>query len=65
MKYQCEFVHALTGARKTVIADVTADEMACAKASHDPELYAQAYALSHAYRQVQGFMHDGPPRKLS
>jgi len=52
MKFRCEFRNPKTEARHTVAVSLTSDEVAKAQAADDPELYAEAFALRHAYRSL-------------
>jgi hypothetical protein len=59
MKFQCDFQNPKSRARRLVTIDLTPDEVAASRAAEDPDIYAQAYALQHAYRQVPaGFLHE-------
>jgi hypothetical protein len=58
MKFEADFINLETDKRMTVEGALTPDEIAKARASDDPDLFAQAYALRHAYREVpDGFRH--------
>jgi hypothetical protein len=59
MKFECDFQNPKTHARRAVTVDLTRDEVAASRAAEDPDLYAQAYALKRAYREIPaGFLHE-------
>ncbi len=64
MKFSCNFQHRDTGECKTVPVALTAEQVKSVQAAAgDAVLLAEAYALSHAYREVpKGFLHTDPPR---
>jgi hypothetical protein len=66
MRYTCRFQHRKTGECKTVPVALTAEQVKSVQAirarGDDAELFAFAYALQHAYREVpDGFLHIEPP----
>jgi hypothetical protein len=66
VKYSCAFIHPVTGECKTVVTDVSDDELELARLADDVELYQQAFALARAYRgEAAGFAHVARPRRLS
>ena len=59
MKFECDFQNPKTRARRLVTIDLTPDEVAASRAGEHPDLYAQAYALKHAYQETpRGFLHE-------
>jgi hypothetical protein len=67
MRYSCTFEHPYTGERKTVPVALSAEEVRSVDAlrarGDDAVLFAEAYALNHAYREVpKGFLHTEPPK---
>ena len=55
MRFECEFQHPKTGERRTIAAQLTADEVTHAGGT---DLYLFAYALRHAHREAPaGFLH--------
>jgi hypothetical protein len=66
MKFSCMFLNRDTDERKTVPVSLTAQEVKSVEAvravGKDADLYAQALALRHSYREVpRGFLHIQPP----
>jgi hypothetical protein len=65
MRYEVQFENQATGETRCVVVDLDGDEIAKARASSDPDLFAMAYAAQHAYRLVpDGFRHAAAPRLL-
>jgi hypothetical protein len=67
MRFNCTFEHRDTGERKTVPVALSAEEVRSVEAVRAlgdyAVLFAEAYALSHAYREVpRGFLHTEPPQ---
>jgi hypothetical protein len=50
-RYSCKFEDE-TGEKREIIVDLSAHEIARARAHAYPDIAAKAYALRHAYRQV-------------
>jgi hypothetical protein len=66
VRFSCNFQNYDTGECKTIPVALTAQQVksveAVAASGKDGLLYAQAYALQHAYREVpKGFIHSEPP----
>jgi hypothetical protein len=62
MRFECDFEHRDTGEHRTISVTLTADEVEMSEAAPEPELYAMAYALRHAYGEMpEGFLHTEPP----
>ena len=63
MRFNCNFQHRDTGECKTIPVALTAEQVRSVQATAgDAALLAEAYALSHAYREVpMGFLHTDPP----
>jgi hypothetical protein len=63
MRYNCCFEHKDSGACKSVVAALTAEEVRSVESlTENADIVAMAYALRHAYREVpQGFLHTEPP----
>ena len=66
MKFSCSFINPDTDERKSIPVSLTAQEVKSVEAvravGKDGDLYAQAYALRHAYRDVpKGFLHTQAP----
>lgn len=67
MRFTCQFEHKDTGEQKAVVVALSAEEISSIDAiragGDDTELFAEAFALKHAYREVpDGFLHAEPPR---
>jgi hypothetical protein len=67
MKFSCNFLNPDTDERKIIPVSLSAREVesveAIRAAGKDGNVYAQAYALRHAYREVPtGFLHTEPPK---
>ena len=58
MKFACSFINPVTGKRREVVVDLAAHEIADAHRSPEPELFEEAYALTHAYALI-GTTADG------
>lgn len=68
MRFNCEFKHQDTGARKTIVASLSQAECQSIKSLRKhkgietAEVTAEAYALRKAYAEVpDGFRHIQPP----
>jgi hypothetical protein len=66
MRFTCQFEHKDTGERKAVVAALSSAEVSSINAirvgGDDAELFAEAFALKHAYREVpDGFLHVEQP----
>jgi hypothetical protein len=68
VKFNCEFEHRSTGARKTIVAALSAEQIKSVEAictADQATVLAMAYALNHAYREVpHGFLHTKPPELI-
>jgi hypothetical protein len=67
MRYSCSFQHRDTGECKIIPVALTAEQVRSIEAirarGDDAVLFAEAYALQHAYREVPaGFLHTEPPK---
>jgi hypothetical protein len=66
MKFSCSFINPDTDERKSIPVALTAQEVKSVEAvravGKDADLYAQALALRHSYREVpMGFLHTQAP----
>jgi hypothetical protein len=69
MKFNCPFSNPDTGEHKTIPVALTAQQVKSVEAvralGKDGNVYAQAYALQQAYREVgPGFVHSEPPQLM-
>jgi hypothetical protein len=67
MKFNCPFSNPDTGEHKTIPVALTAQQVRSVEAvralGKDGTVYARAYALQHAYREVpRDFVHSEPPQ---
>jgi hypothetical protein len=62
MRFEIDFCDPDVDDWRTVIVTLSEREVAAAQAARDVDLYAMAYALRHAYREVpKGYRHVGAP----
>jgi len=68
VRYSCDFEHRDTGARKTIVAALSAEQIKSVEAictADQAAVLAMAYALNKAYREVpKGFLHSRPPELI-
>jgi len=65
MKFSIDFEHPDTGEHRNITIDLEPDEIAKARATDDPNLFAMTYALRRAYAELpRGFHHVALPELL-
>lgn len=72
MRFRCHFVNRETDERKEIVAHLAEAECKSVeslrkhKGSETADVYAEAYALRHAYAEApNGFLHVGPPELIA